>query len=148
MSNSTALLRVQQHRYPGHGPRQEGIFLSLNDLEFLTNYLRTNSNASTQGINYVAFMIGKLNTTGRNPHQIDSTMPAGAAGARFDEYTVEVLPFHGTLDAAGTIISANFMTEVVAGVTVNGALTIPGHPFDNSQGGGGGGNQKTPPPTT
>jgi hypothetical protein len=144
MANSAALARVQQHKYGSGGKRQEGIYLSLSDLQQLVTFLQTNPNATSQGINHVAFMIGKLNRTGRRP--VDGS---GTATGRFDELTVEVLPFNANVNPAGAIIPpANFMIETVDGVTTVGALKIPGFPFDNDLGGGGGGNQKTPPPTT
>ena len=120
MADSKALARQKKHSRPGAGSRNEGIWLSLDHLETLIQFLRTDPNAVSQGINSVAFMIGKMN------------MPA--------EYTIEVFPFNKTGRTTGT-----FMTD--SSGTKTGILEIPGFPISN-EGGGAGGNQKTPPPST
>jgi hypothetical protein len=122
MADSKALKRVKKHRIGG-ASRDEGIWLSLDHLDTLTNFLRTNPDAIAQGINAVAFMIGK---------------EVGPV-----EYTVEVLPFNKN-PLNGSPSTGTLMIDAIG---TTGILDVPGFPISNN-GGGGGGNQKTPPPTT
>ncbi len=147
MKKSDALARVNNHTH-SHGPRQEGIYLSLVQLRALIDFLESDADSLTQGIDYVAFMIGKKELRSSRP----LIMPSGSTvrPGRSAEYTVEVLPFKASYDASGAINKGgNFMTGLIAPSpeVIIGFLDIPGQPFDNSDGGGGG-NQKTPPPTT
>ncbi len=139
MINSIALERVILNAHPSSGPRKEGIYLSLNDLRALVDFLESDTNATSQNINHVAFMIGKI-SKGRS--RING--PRNPAM----ELTVESLPFRGEI-SEGSLSGAEFMTGSKVGITepILGFLEIAGHPFDNMEGGGGG-NQKTPPPST
>lgn len=133
MSSSKALSRVSAHTYKESGvirPRQEGIYLSLTDLDTLIDYCRS------VGQTHVAFMIGKLDSSKGRKLYLSTAMSRNAV-----EYTVEVLPFQATV-SGGPISGATFLT--ISGI--EGSLTIPDSPFDN-EGGGGGGSQKTPPPS-
>lgn len=135
--DSAALKRVKKHSYidSDEGPkgtektRQEGIYLSLDQLESLIDFLKKNHSH----IDHVSFMIGKLSSKeGRSLP--DRAKPK----ANEEEYTIEVLPFQFKEDGTSEFLTVN---------NVVGFLTIPGQPFNNDQGGGGGGNQKVPPPS-
>jgi hypothetical protein len=136
MTDSSALRRAKSHKFtsgPLNGnPRKEGIYFSIADLQLLVNYLNS-SVCSSQGINSIAFMIGKLDgTSGR--------------GSRV-EYTVEAFPFKEYTDAGGNKQGA-FLTLPEGADIINGALTVAlSFGSINNQDGGGGGNQKTPPPS-
>ncbi len=135
MSSSEALSRVSAHTYKESGvirPRQEGIYLSLADLDTLIGYCRS------VGQTHVAFMIGKLGSSKGRKLYLSTAMSRSAV-----EYTVEVLPFQATVSGGAISAGATFLTQG----GIEGSLTIPGTPFDNSIGGGGGGSQKTPPPS-
>ncbi|PLK45249.1 MULTISPECIES: hypothetical protein [Emticicia] len=135
--DSAALKRVKRHTYVDldEGPngtektRQEGLYLSLDQMEILISYLRKNH----PNIDHVSFMIGKLSSKeGR------SLQERAKPRVNEEEYTVEILPFQFKKDGNSEFLTVD---------NVVGFLTIPGQPFDNEMGGGGGGNQKVPPPS-
>ena len=137
LKDSAALKRVKRHTYVDlddglkgtEKTIQDGIFLSLEQLEILISYLRANH----PKIDYVSFMIGKLGAT-----QGRSLPDRAKPRVNEEEYTVEVLPFEFKDDGTGEFLTVD---------NIIGFLTIEGQPFNNNTGGGGGGNQKTPPPS-
>lgn len=131
MRNSDALKRVLNHTKRHRGinkARNEGIYLSISNLKTLVNYLETNTDAIDQGIDHVAFMIGKNDKTPIT-------------------FSVEILPFKKNNSVSGNFMIGRKIANEPLEVEILGFLEIPGLPFNNMDGGGGG-NQKTPPPST
>lgn len=147
--NSKALQRVKKHSYMDiviesdgtvksvEKTRQEGIYLSLDQIMVLVGFLRLNH----PKINHVGFMIGKKSATeGGRPLEGRQTSIGNE-----DELTVEILPFE---------LRGNGSSELLQKLNLDGTVEIdgflliqPNMPFDNDANGGGGGNQKTPPPS-
>lgn len=146
MKDSAALKRVKAHSYTegvDTRTRQEGIYLTVEQLEDLVYFLKNDPEALRQNINRVSFMIGKK-LLGRR------LVGSRLAGRNNVEYTVEILPFSVDLNVTPNV--ATFFEQTIGNETIKGSLNIhPTHsgqafPFSNDQGGGGG-NQKTPPPS-
>ncbi|RYU93788.1 hypothetical protein [Emticicia agri] len=145
--DSLALERVKKHSYldtdtrpsSTEKTRQEGVRLNLDELLILIDFLKQNY----PHINYVSFMIGKIEAKDGGRELIERHIPRGPE----DEYTVEVLPYELKEDGTTELLTVDKQIgdDIIRTI---GFLTIPNTNFDNDAvTGGGGGNQKTPPPS-
>ncbi|GAB3520329.1 hypothetical protein [Emticicia fontis] len=144
MRDSRALARAKKHTYIDDTdgdkvkPRQEGIYLTLDQLSVLIDFLKQNH----PHIDCVSFIIGKKSASeGGRPLEGRLRSKGGE-----DEFTVEVLPFKLSADKK----TGEFLTGPGEdGADTIGFLTIPPEtPFGNDCLPGEGGNQTIPPPST